>query len=88
MNLLGWVSSAIFGGYYALNPAKAAWRAAMAHYVVFVVGLVVMLPALYLKYTGYPEYEPVLAAGSMIAAVGVLIFAYVVFTSDGQRVGA
>ena len=24
INLLGWVTSAIFGGYYALNPAKAA----------------------------------------------------------------
>ena len=22
-NLLGWVTSALFGGYYALNPAKA-----------------------------------------------------------------
>ena len=26
INLLGWVTSAIFGGYYALNPAKAAGR--------------------------------------------------------------
>ena len=27
-NLLGWVTMAIFGGYYALNPAKAATRLA------------------------------------------------------------
>ena len=27
-NLLGWVTSAIFGGYYALNPAKARTKLA------------------------------------------------------------
>src|SRR6187549_2638422 len=47
INLLGWVTSAIFGGYYALNPAKATWRTALIHYYVYTVGLVVMLPALY-----------------------------------------
>ena len=41
INLLGWVTSAIFGGYYALNPAKAARRTAMVHYGLYNVGLVV-----------------------------------------------
>ncbi len=88
INLLGWVTTALFGGYYALSPAKAERRIAMVHYVVYVFGLIVMLPALYLKYTGSSDMEPVLAVGSLIVALGVLIFAYVIFSPDGERVGA
>ncbi len=86
--LLGWVTSGLFGGYYALQPAKAERRIAMAHYVVYVLGLVIMLPALYLKYTGYPQFEPLLAGGSMIVGLGVLIFAYVIFSRGDQRASA
>jgi hypothetical protein len=87
INLLGWVTSGLFGIYYALQPAKAGLRIAMAHFVVYVVGLIVMLPALYLMYTGYPEFEPLLALGSIIVGLGILIFAYVIFAPDDQRVG-
>ena len=88
INLLGWVTSAIFGVYYALQPAKAGWRTAMAHFVVYVAGMVVMLPALYLNYAGYPQFEPLLAGGSMIVGIGILIFAYVIFSPDNQRASA
>jgi len=87
INLLGWVTSALFGGYYALQPARAEWRIAFVHFAVYVAGMVIMLPALYLKYTGYPEFEPLLAGGSMIVGLGVLIFAYVLFSPDEQRAG-
>ncbi|WP_027165803.1 hypothetical protein [Mesorhizobium sp. WSM3224] len=80
-NLLGWVTSAIFGGYYALNPAKAERRLAMIHYGLYTLGLVVMLPPLYLKYAyGMDAVEPILGIGSLIVAAGVLIFAYMVFS--------
>ena len=49
--------------------------------------MIIMLPALYLKYTGYPKLEPLLRGGSMIVALGVLIFAYVLFSPDEARVG-
>jgi drug/metabolite transporter (DMT)-like permease len=84
INLLGWVTSAIFGAYYALNPVKAQRRVAMVQFWVYNLGLLLMLPALYLKYTGTPEAEPVLAFGSLVVGVGVLIFAYIVFSSDGD----
>lgn len=87
VNLLGWVTSAIFGVYYALQPTKAEGRLAMAHFIVYLFGLAVMLPALYLKYTGHPEFEPMLAGGSIIVAVGILIFAVVVFSPNGRRAG-
>lgn len=80
-NLLGWVTSAIFGGYYALNPAKAEKRLAMIHYGLYTLGLLVMLPPLYLKYAaGNDAVEPILGIGSLIVAAGVLVFAFVVFS--------
>jgi hypothetical protein len=82
--LLGWVTSALFGGFYALQPIKAQGKLAMAHFVVYVLGMVVMLPALYLHYTGYPQFEPALAGGSMVVALGVLIFAIVLFAGGEQ----
>ena len=42
INLLGWVTSALFGGYYALNPAKAERRLALIHYGVYTVGVIIM----------------------------------------------
>lgn len=86
INLLGWVTCALFAGYYALQPDKADRGLATVHFIVYVLGMVVMFPALYLKYTGYPEFEPLLAAGSMIVAAGVLIFAYVLFSPGEQRI--
>src|SRR5258708_13450323 len=77
INLLGWVTSAIFGGYYALNPQKAARRIAMIHYWLYTVGLVVMLPALYLMLQGNPALDPVVAPGSLILAPPVLVFSFV-----------
>ena len=86
INLLGWVTSAIFGGYYALNPAKAARKIAMIHYGLYNVGLVIMLPALYLMlHGGNTAIEPVVAVGSLIVAAAVLVFAFVVFTSGTVR---
>ena len=81
INLLGWVTSAIFGGYYALNPAKAEGKLATIHFVVYTVGLVLMTPALYFMLAWNPELEPIVAAGSLIVAAGVLVFSFVVFSS-------
>ncbi|TIS54196.1 hypothetical protein [Mesorhizobium sp.] len=85
INLVGWVTSAIFGGYYALNPEKAGRRIAMIHYGVYTLGLVVMSPALYLMLHGNPALEPIVAFGSLIVAAGVLIFAFVVFSAETVR---
>jgi peptidoglycan/LPS O-acetylase OafA/YrhL len=85
INLLGWVTSAIFGGYYALNPAKAERRIAMIHYGVYTLGLVIMMPALYLMLQGNPALEPIVAGGSLIVAAAVLIFAFVVFSAEPVR---
>lgn len=79
INLVGWVTSALFGVYYALHPAKAQTRLAAAQFWVYLAGCVVLLPMLYVLVTGNEAVEPLVAAGSMVVFLGVLIFAVVVF---------
>jgi uncharacterized membrane protein len=80
-NLLGWVTMAIFGGYYALNPAKAETRLATIHFWSYVASVVVMVPSLYLLYLGYSAFEAPLAIASLVAFASVAVFAAVVFSS-------
>jgi len=87
-NLLGWVTMAIFGGYFALNPGKARSRLAMLQYGVYTLGAVVMSPSLYLMLQGNEAMEPLVAVSSLIAAAGVLIFAVIVFTGETEPVGS
>ena len=87
VNLLGWVTSAIFGGYYALNPAKAERRLAMVHYAVYTLGVAMMAVALYLLLLGNPAMEPVVAVSALITCAGVLIFAWMVFAPENVTLG-
>jgi len=80
-NLLGWVTMAVFGGYYALNPAKARTRLAKVHFWTYLCSVVIMAPSLYLLYLGYAVVEGPLAVASMIAFCSVLVFAIVVFST-------
>ena len=83
INLLGWVTSAIFGGYYALNPAKAAGRLPMVQYVVYTLGVIVMGVSLYLLLKGNLAMEPIVAVSSLVTFAGVLLFAWIVWMPEG-----
>ena len=87
INLLGWVTSAIFGGYFALNPAKAEGLLPRIQFGIYTVGVIVMVVSLYLLLTGNTGVEPVVAAGSLITFAGVLLFGYIVFmpAKSGMR---
>lgn len=79
INLLGWVTSALFGTYLALNPAKAAGLLPRLQYGVYVLGVIVMSVSLYLMLEGNAGLVPVVAAASIITFVGVLLFAVIIF---------
>ncbi|SDO55948.1 hypothetical protein [Phyllobacterium sp. OV277] len=81
LNLLGWVTSAIFGIYYALNPAKAQGRLPMIQFAVFTIGVIIMIPALYFLNLGHTAMEPLVGIGSFIVLAGVVLFAAVVFSN-------
>ena len=87
INLLGWVTSALFGGYYALNPAKAAGRLPMIQYFTFTIGVAIMAASLYLLLQGNTALEPVVAVSSLITFLGVLLFAWIVWVPATKSVG-
>ena len=79
INLLGWVTSAIFGGYYALNPAKAEGLLPKLHFWIYTAGVALMSVSLYLLLKGNVAMTAPVAIGSLLVAVGVLIGAFVFF---------
>ena len=81
-NLLGWVTMALFGTYYAFNPAKAETRFAKIQYWAYTAGVVVIVPSLYLLYLGYPAVEPLTAVSSLVILLGVLMFAVVIYSKE------
>lgn len=81
-NLLGWVTMALFGGYHALNPRKAGRRIAMVQYGVYTAGVTLMVPSLYLMLLGNMAMEPVVAVASIITFIGVLMFAFIIFSGE------
>jgi NADH:ubiquinone oxidoreductase subunit 3 (subunit A) len=86
INLLGWVTMAIFGTYHALNPAGANTGLAKLQFYTYTIGVVIMTPSLYLLVTGSPSMEPVVAASSFIVFIGVLMFGAIILRT--QKVGA
>ena len=83
-NLLGWVSMAIFGIYYALNPQKAESRSARIHYAGYTLGVAIMVPSLYLLLKGYAGAEPFVAVSSLLVAAAVVLFAFILFAGERQ----
>lgn len=79
INLLGWVTSAIFGGYYALNPAKARGVLPMVHFWLYTAGVVVMTASLYLVLKGNLALVPVLSTASLVTAASVLLAAWIIW---------
>ncbi|UJW76437.1 hypothetical protein [Rhizobium sp. SL42] len=80
INLLGWVTMALFGIYYALNPVQAASRIARLQYFIYTLGILVMAPSLFLMLSGNPAMEPLVAISSLVTFAGVLLFAFILFT--------
>jgi cbb3-type cytochrome oxidase subunit 1 len=83
INLLGWVTSGLFGTYYALNPNKARRPVAMAHFLVYTAGVVTMTFSLYMVLSGEGAFDVPLIIGSLVIAVGVLLFGWVVYSPQG-----
>lgn len=74
LNLLGWVSMALFGLIYRHFPETGRNRLAKTQFWLYNLGLPVMMAVLTLKLTGFPQVEPLLGASSLVVASGVVLF--------------
>ncbi|MFC4671197.1 hypothetical protein ACFO5X_21785 [Seohaeicola nanhaiensis] len=83
LNLLGWVSFAIFAFYYHLVPAAADGGLAKLHLGLAVVGLVLMIPGIALAISR--DFEPLAAIGSILSFLSMVTFGLVVLRHGLRR---
>ena len=75
LNMLGWVSMALFGTVYRLFPRAAATRLAAAHFWLDQLALPVTMASLAGLLLGHAALAPLVAAASIAVGVAVLLFA-------------
>jgi hypothetical protein len=74
LNLLGWVSLSLMGGFYALAGERAPTRIGWVNYGLSTIGLAIMIPALARLLDGDKAARPVVAAASGIVFLGMFTF--------------
>lgn len=74
LNLLGWVSLAIMGGFYALAGARASNRLAWLNLAVSTFGILFCIPSLALLLLGNKAVVPFLINGEVSLVSGMLLF--------------
>jgi hypothetical protein len=82
INLLGWVTLALYGTFYALTKDTYSPRMAWINFVLSAAGILVMIPFLYLVLTapdGAAKYGPFAGTAGGIAMLGLLVFLVSVF---------
>lgn len=84
INLLGWVSMALFAVITRLWPATAEGRLANVQFWVYNLALPVMLLSLGGKLLGMNALDPVLGVSSIVTGVAVLMFVFQVLTRAGR----
>lgn len=84
LNLLGWVTMALFGLFYRAHPAAAASGLAKAHFWLWLPGHFVQMVTLWLFFAGRTAIEPVLAASSFVVGAAFICFAVVVWRTSAS----
>lgn len=82
INLLGWVTLALYGTFYALTKDTYSPRIAWINFAFSVAGILAMIPVLYLVLStpdGAANYGPIAGAAGGVAMLGLLVFLVAVF---------
>lgn len=74
VNLLGWVSAAIFGLIYHHFTSAANSRLFKWHFWLYNIGFLVMMFGLFFLLQGNAAFEPAVAIGATVLVVSVLLF--------------
>ena len=78
LNLIGWASLAIMGSFYAV--AGKAGRLGWINFFLSAGAVVLLIPSLAMLLGGNKAAEPVVIGASVLALLGMLVFAIVVFS--------
>ena len=81
LNLVGWVSMALYALVYRQYPAAGQSRLAQLHFWVANVGALLLSIGVYTQMAGMPSLALIVISGSFITIFGMLIFAGVVYSN-------
>jgi hypothetical protein len=86
LNLVGWVTLALFGVYYRLTPAACKSRVARVHACIAILGVAVMVPGIAMVIQGGP---PLMASvGAVLGLLSMLLFVLTILRHGfGARAG-
>ncbi|WP_372841179.1 hypothetical protein [Phaeovulum sp.] len=76
LNLVGWVTMALFGFYYHLVPAAGATSLARIHFAVATIGVITMIPGI--MFAIVEQGELLAKVGSLLSLASMLIFVFTV----------
>ncbi|HVM78047.1 MAG TPA: cytochrome-c oxidase [Stellaceae bacterium] len=80
INLVGWVSMALYALVYRAWPEAAEGGAAWTHFWLANIGTLTLVIGVSGIYAGYPEsFEAVAGVGSILTLLSMLLFAAIVF---------
>lgn len=89
INLLGWVSMALYGLFYRLLPQAAPGRLPQVHFWTALIGLLIFMPALAAELLGGPAWASFaqigLIAGPTLTLLSMVVFAVIVFCATTPR---
>jgi len=80
INLLGWVSMAIYALVYRQWPAAGQSKLAVIHFWTANAGAILLNLGVYSLMAGNMALEPVAIVGSLVTIAGMLIFAIIIYT--------
>jgi len=79
LNLIGWLSIAMYGVVYKLYPAMGGDKLVGLHYYLSTIGVVVMMVTLAMLIKGQAWVATILVLSEVAVVLGMLLFALIVW---------
>ena len=80
LNLVGWVSMALYALVYRQYPAAAESRFAIPHFWVANIGAVLLTVGIYTQMVPLPSLAFIVISGSLFTILGMVMFAGIVYS--------
>jgi hypothetical protein len=85
INLLGFASMMLFGLFYRTFPAAGRGWLPMVHFVLAVLGFLILMPSLALMILGKPVFMPAMIASEIMLVLSMLLFVIIVFMATMKK---
>ncbi|MBA3051378.1 MAG: hypothetical protein KKE42_02740 [Alphaproteobacteria bacterium] len=85
INLLGFASMMLFGLFYRAFPAAGRGWLPMAHFVLSVIGFLILMPSLTLMLLQRPLFLPGMIASEFMLVGSMLLFVVIVFIATMKK---